>query len=113
MLTDLQQLQSSDEDVQAIDLGITVESFTRDSDELVEKSYTFSYADEWDKWVFTEFREKRTPTGGKVSDRNWRKSQHIVWNDVEEARHIEVPPEVSEKLADATGADSITIQTPS
>jgi hypothetical protein len=109
MLTDLDNLQESDENVQAIELSFDIETRSDDSGECIERRYTFSYAEEWDKWVFTEFKEKRTPDEGRIADRNWRKSRHVMWHDGE-APNVDVPPEVSQKLKDATGAEKVTIQ---
>lgn len=110
MLTDLEKLQSSEERVTCTSLSLTIETRCDERDELVEKEYSFSYAPEWDKWTFTEYVEKRTPDV-TVGDRDWRMAQHILWDDAE-APTIDVPPEVSKQLADATGAESVTIQVP-
>jgi len=110
MLTDLERLQSSDESVQAVDMSFDIESISDDGEELIERVYTFSHAPEWDKWMFTEFCEKRTPIAERVTERNWRKSRHVVWNDVGETRTIDVPTEVSQKLQEITGAEEVTIQ---
>lgn len=111
MLSDLTDIQSSDESVQSVELSFDIETRSEEADELIQKVYTFSYAEEWDKWTFVEYCEKRTPDTTKVSDRNWRKARHIYWDDTD-TRDIEVPPEVAKSLADATGSDSVTIQTP-
>ena len=112
MLSDLQGLQESDENVWTTAMSVEIETRSEDGDELVHKEYTFSYAKEWDKWTFQEYREKRTPDTTKMTDRNWRKARHIMWNDVNETPTIDVPPEVAQSLAEATGAESITIQVP-
>lgn len=110
MLTDLEELQSSEERVNCTSLSLTVETRCDERDELVEKEYSFSYAPEWDKWTFTEYVEKRTPDVN-IGERNWRMAQHILWDDAETPT-IDVPPEVSQQLAEATGAESVTIQVP-
>lgn len=112
MLSDLSGLQESDESVQHVDLSFDVETRCEDSGEIVRKQYTFSYAEEWDKWVFTEYHEQRTPDTRRVSDRDWRRARHVMWSDINESRSISVPPEVADALSEATGADSITIQEP-
>jgi hypothetical protein len=112
MLTDLESLQSSDESVECTTVSFDIETRSDDGDEIIERVYTFSHAPEWDKWVFTEFCEKRTPIAERVSERNWRKSRHVLWSDPNETRTIEVPPEVSKRLAEVTGATSVTIQVP-
>lgn len=111
MLTELEELQESKENVWETNIRIEVETRIDDENEIVQKSYTFCYSPEWDKWSFTEYIEKRTPDTTRMGDRNWRKAQHIFWNDAESAT-IDVPPEVSKSLAEATGAESVTIQVP-
>lgn len=113
MLTELEDMQSSDENVTNIEMSFDVMSRTSDGSEIVEKVYTFSWAKEWDKWTFTEYHEKRSRDTAKVSDRDWRKSRHIMWNDINETPTIDVPPEISDALAEATGAETINIQIPS
>lgn len=93
-------------------MSFDVETRSEEDGELVHKEYTFSYAREWDKWTFHEYREKRTDDTGRIGDRNWRESRHILWQDTSEAHTIDVPPEVSKALAKATGAESVTIQVP-
>lgn len=111
MLTELEQMQSSEENLWGVSLTFDVETRASDDDELVHKKYTFNYADQFDKWTFSEYLEKRTPDTDAMGDRNWRKSQHIFWQDGEAAT-INVPPEVSQSLAEATGSESVTIQAP-
>jgi len=112
MLSELSDLQESDESVWGIGMSFDVETRSTDGNEIVHKEYTFSYASEWDKWTFVEYREKRTQDTTRIGDRNWRESRHLMWQDVNETHTIDVPPEVSEALADATGSDSVTIQVP-
>lgn len=112
MLTELEGLQSSDESVTATTLSLEFETRSNEDDEIVHKEYRFSYADEWDKWMFHEYTEKRTPDTAKIEKRNWRQTRHIIWTETREVPEIDVPPEVSQKLAEATGAESVTIQVP-
>ena len=111
MLSELEELQQSDESVWSQSMTIEIETRSKSGNELVHKEYTFSYADQFDKWMFSEYVEKRTRDTTSVTDRNWRKSRHLFWQDGE-ASTIDVPPEVSQALADATGSESVTIQTP-
>lgn len=113
MLNELESMQESDESVWAVEMSFDVESRTEDSGELVHKIYTFSWVKEWEKWTFVEYLEKRTKDTKRVSERDWRKARHIMWHEVDETPTIDVPPEISEALADATGADSVVIQPPS
>jgi hypothetical protein len=112
MIGELEELQESDEDVWQVGLSFDVETRCEESGEVVHKQYTFNYVKEWDKWVFQEYEEKRTPANERVAERDWRKARHVFWNDIGEQRSIDVPPEVSEELARATGSESVTIQVP-
>lgn len=112
MLTELESIQESDERVSAVDLSFDIESRSEDGSEIVQKVYTFSWVKEFEKWMFSEYVEKRSPDASRASDRNWRKSRHIMWHDVNETPSIDVPPEVSNALEKATGADQIEIQGP-
>lgn len=112
MLEELSDLQQSEENLWRTNLSIDIETRDEDNGEIVHKEYTFSYTDEWDKWTFQEYREKRTPDTAKMGDRDWRKSRHIYWDDLSETPTIDVPPEVSKALAKATGSESVTIQVP-
>lgn len=112
MLNELSGLQSSDETVWHIDMCFSIETRCESNGELIHKEYKFSYAREWDKWTFQEYREERTPDTTRMTDRNWSQSRHIMWNDVNETPTIDVPPEVADALAEATGAESVTIQVP-
>lgn len=113
MLSELGNLQESDESVYTTGLTIDIETRSEDSDELIHSEYSFAFAQEWNKWTFVEYTEKRTPDTEDIGDRNWRDARHIFWQDVSETRQIDVPPEVATALAEATGADSVTIQVPS
>lgn len=112
MLNDLSELQSSDETVWHIDMSFDIETRSKEGSELVHKTYTFGYAAEWDKWTFQEYHEERARDTREMANRDWTRSRHIVWSDVDETRTINVPPEVADALAEATGAESITIQVP-
>lgn len=111
MLNELESLQESDETLSCIEMSFDIETRSEDGEEIVHREYFFSYAKEWDKWTFTEFVEKRTSNTDRISERNWRKSRHIYWED-DEAPSVDVPPEVSEALEEATGAETVTIQGP-
>lgn len=112
MLEEIQDLQDSDESVSATEISITVETRSEEQSEIVRKEYTFSWAKEWDKWTFIEYNELRTSADERVIERNWRQAQHIMWTEPTDTATIDVPPEVAEELARATGADSVTIQSP-
>jgi hypothetical protein len=112
MLNELTDLQESEEEIHQVRLSIDVETRSTDGDELVEKEYTFTYAPSLETWMFFEYTEKRTPDVDYISGRNWRQSRHIFWEDPADTSTIDVPPEVSEKLAEATGCESVTIQLP-
>lgn len=113
MLSDLNQIQDeSSESIQHIDMSFDIETRDKENDEIVQRIYTFSYAKQWDTWTFQEYVERRTPDTDRVGDRDWRKSKELFWHDINETPEIDVPPEVSKKLAMATGSESVTIQTP-
>lgn len=111
MLNELDGLQKSDESVSAISVSFDVETRSKQSGEVVHGEYSFSYVPECDKWTFTEYTEKRASDSESVRDRDWKQSRHIMWHD-RETPTIEVPPEVANKLQEATGADSIVMQIP-
>lgn len=111
MLSDLSDLQSSDEDVWHVNMSFDIETRSAESNELVHKTYTFSYQDFFDKWSFREYYEKRTDDTTLTSDRNWKRSRHIIWSDTD-VPTIDVPPEVADALAKATGSESVTIEVP-
>lgn len=112
MLTELEQLQESDESVSNVKLSFDIETRSEEGGELVHKEYVFSYADGFGKWMFHKYHEKRTPDTAKMEDRDWHQSRNIVWTETDEVPTIDVPPEVSQSLAEATGAESVTIQMP-
>lgn len=113
MLSELGGMQESDENVWSVSMSFDIETRSEDGDKLVHRTYTFAYAKEWDKWTFQEFTEKRAKDTTRVSNRNWQDSRHIMWHDVNETPTVEVPPEVANKLQEATGAESIVMQLPS
>lgn len=113
MLSDLNEIQdSSNEVVQRVNVEFSIQTRDQSQEEIVEKVYTFSFAQEWDIWTFSEYLERRTEDTVKISDRDWRQAQHIFWDEVNKTPHIDVPPEVADKLAEVTGAGSVTIQVP-
>lgn len=107
MLDELSKLQTSDERYMMTNMSFTV--ITRsNSDELVEKKYTFSWAPEWDEWRFHEYEERRTDDTNRIGDRNWRTAKHVWWNDMESIDE-DVPQEVSEKIAERLNVDEVNI----
>jgi hypothetical protein len=112
MLTELGDIQSSDESVEAVELSFDIETRIEEGGERVARTYTFDYAKEWDKWTFVEFYEERAKDDALPSERVWRQTQHIMWYDVDETPDITVPPEVTDALQKATGAKEIIIQRP-
>lgn len=112
MLNELTGLQESEESVNQVRLSIDIDTRSTDGKELVEKEYTFTYSKHLETWMFFEYTEKRTPDNDHVTGRDWRQAQHIFWQDPADPATIDVPPEVSEKLAEATGCESVTIQVP-
>lgn len=112
MLNDLTDLQESEEQIWELTIDFDVRTRSEEQNELIERVYTFSYAKEWDKWMFREFEEERTPDNDGVSDREWARSRHVSSQDLSKLDTIDIPPEVSESLAEATGAEEIVLQVP-
>lgn len=108
MLSELGKLQESSESVWYSNLSISIETRSEESDELVHKEYTFSYAEEWDKWTFREYEEKRTPDVD-IGDRDWRRTRNVYWSDAD-APDVDVPPEVSRQLEELLDADEVVLQ---
>lgn len=111
MLTELADIQSSGESVESIELSFDIETRTETENERVARTYRFDYAKEWDKWIFVEFYEERANDEALPSERVWRQTQHIMWYD-DETPDITVPPEVTDALQKATGAEEIILQEP-
>jgi hypothetical protein len=112
MLSELTELQESEEDVWGKPtVSFTIETRTEDGTELVQREYTFSHAPEWEKWTFQEFEEKRTEDTSLITERNWRRSRHIIWSEPE-APTVDVPPEVEKELQELLGLEEMTIQKP-
>ena len=112
MLSELGELQESEENVWGQPtVSFSIQTRSEEGTELIEREYTFSRAPEWDKWTFMEFEEKRTEDTGMITDRNWRRSRHIMWNDTE-APTVDVPPEVEKELQELHGLEEMTIQKP-
>lgn len=113
MLDELAQAgQPESETATNIDLSFAVTTRDSDTEDIVERVYTFAYAKEWDKWMFHEYVERRSQDTERMSDRNWQQTEHIFWNDMDDTREIDIPSTVTQKLADATGAESVTLQSP-
>lgn len=112
MLRDLGELQESNEELWGCaEVSFTIDTRIEDG-EIIEREYTFSHAPEWDKWVFTEFEEKRAENTSRVTDRTWRRTRHVISHDLE-ALTIDVPPEVEQELEELLGLEDMTIQVPS
>lgn len=112
MLNELNELQESDERVWGTPaLSFEFETRSEDGNELIHRTYTFSYAKEWDKWTFSEFEEERTENTSRITARNWRRTRHIYWSDTE-APTVDVPPEVTSELKEVLGHDNVVLQAP-
>lgn len=110
MLRNLGELQESSEDVwSCAEVSFTIDTRSEDGDEIVEREYTFSRAPEWEKWTFTEFEERRAEDTARVTDRTWRPSRHVMWQN-SESPSIDVPPEVEEKLEELLDLEEMVIQ---
>lgn len=112
MLSELSDLQESSEEVYgAVEVSFTIDTRSEDGDELIHREYTFSHADEWNKWSFQEFEERRTENVDDITSRNWRRVRHVLWSD-SEAVDVDVPPEVSSKLEELLDLEELVIQSP-
>lgn len=113
MLSELEDLQKSDEVVYGEPtVSFTIRTRSESGSILTERVYSFSYSKGWDEWMFHEFEEKQTEDSGSISDRNWRRTRHILWDEMNDTPEIDVPPEVGQKLKEAIGAESVSIQIP-
>lgn len=109
MLQKLSGLQSSDESHEVTEMSFSVETRDASTDELVKRTYTFSWGKEFEEWYLSEYKEERTPELVDVSERTWQKSRHVFWHEDEEI-DVEVPQVVSDELARRMDADSVTIR---
>lgn len=109
MLRELSELQESDEGVWGTtDLSFSIRTRIGD-DEIVERTYVFNHAKEWDKWTLTEFEERRSPGGTEA----WQTTQSASWHEPNEMpENIVIPPEVQEELAERLGVDKLVLQHP-
>lgn len=112
MLTELSDLQESDEQIWgASKVSFTIETRSEEDRQIIQREYTFSHTPAWDKWMFQEFDEKKTSDTNRVSDRNWRRSRHMFW-DESQSPTVSVPQEVQEQLEELLDVDELTLQTP-
>lgn len=110
MLSELSGLQESSEDVWGCaEVSFTINTREEDEDEIIEREYTFSHAPEWDKWTFVEFEERRANDAKYLTNRTWRRTKHVMWDDAESPT-VSVPPEVQEKLEEMLGLEQMVIQ---
>lgn len=109
MLNELDDLQSSNESMWgAPRVSFTIETREPVGGELVQREYTFSHAKEWDKWTFFEYEERRTDDTKRLTDRNWRRSRKIHWQDAE--AFPEIPEEVEDELKELLEVEELNIQ---
>jgi hypothetical protein len=112
MLSELTDLQDSEEYVWGTpSMSFTIRTREDGSDAVIQREYTFSYAEEWEKWTFTEFEEKRGEKTQINGGRHWRRTEHKTSSE-EPIPDIDVPPEVGRKLNEAIGSEEVTIQMP-
>lgn len=112
MLNELTELQQSDEIIWGMSrVSFEIQTRLEESNEIIERSYTFSYAPEWDKWSFVEFEERKAEDVKLMSNREWRTTRRAVTTD-SGPLDIDVPPEVSEQLEELLDLESVVLQTP-
>jgi hypothetical protein len=109
VLSELDSLDESDEAVWGEpDLSVTIRSRLDQDDEIIEREYTFTHASEWEKWMLSEFEERRTnETTGSMA-RNFERSRHLTWDDAE-ASTVDVPDAVTEQLSELLETDEIQL----
>ena len=114
MLQELTDLQESDERVWGTpNLSFTIRSRVSEGDEIVERTYTFSHAKEWDKWTFDSFKERRTEDTERIQSRAWHVTRNVNWEDPGDIpEDIAVPAEVQDELEGCLDAESISFQHP-
>ena len=112
MLSELDGMQESAEQIWQMEMEFTVKTRVSGADEFVQRTYTFGYAEEWDKWTLIEYAEERANDVANIGDRDWRETERLLWNESETAE-VTIPPEVADRLKEVTGSDSVTIQSPS
>lgn len=111
VLTELEDLQESDERVWGVaDVSFSIRTRSEDGNETVKRTYTFSHAPEWEKWMFTEYEEKRAPST-EFDEVNWRREKHLTWDETD-SRKIDVPKEVTDELSNLLDLDEMIIQRP-
>lgn len=111
MLTELDELQKTDERVWGVaDVSFSIRTRSEDGQEAVKRTYTFSHAPEWEKWMFTDYEEMRAPST-EFSEANWRREKSLTW-DEEESRTVDIPKEVNDKLSELLGLEEMIIQRP-
>jgi hypothetical protein len=98
MLTDLNEQQSSDEQVWVTKLSFDVETRDTEQGETVHRTYTYTYGEEFDEWHLYHYQEKRCDESTPVGKRDWRIERDVFW-DSAEAADIDIPSEVSRKLS--------------
>lgn len=112
MLSELAELAESDEQLFGKpELSFSFRTRTEDSDELVERDYTFIHNPEWGEWTFCEYEERRCEASAAIVERNWRREKYLRW-DEPEALDLRVPPEVTEKLSELLEGEEIELSMP-
>lgn len=109
-LTDLAEEQESSEDVFG-DATMELSFDTRSGDEetIVEKTYTFTHAPEWDKWLFSAYCERRCSTDDPMYNRHWTVVEDVTWDDPEAAT-VDIPQSVIDELDETLSIDVMRMQ---
>lgn len=113
MLGELNKMQPDDRTIMDTTLSIEITTQSDDSERLLKESYTFGFVPEHDKWIIEEYVEQRSQDTDQVRDRQWSQTDHILWYDDDFEDRLTVPTTVADRLAEAVGVDSVTIQVPS
>lgn len=98
MLRELNQNQSSDEQLWVTKLEFDVETRDSENGETVHRTYTYSYSEEFEEWHLYRYRERRCSDSVPVGKRDWSVERDVFW-DSPEAVDVDVPTEVSDQLS--------------
>lgn len=110
MLDELSKLQEdTDERCWLTSLSFSVETRENNGEDLVHRTYTFTWGQEFDEWHFSEYEEKRCDADDIVGERDWNESRHVWWHEVGEPIDKEVPQTVSNKLAERLDVDEVNL----
>lgn len=114
MLTELSDIQESDEDIWGSPT-ISISMRTREyaGEHIIERTYTFGRSQLEDKWALQEFEERKS-TANKISSKgDWETVNRAMWHEQHKMPdNIDIPPEVQQELMEILDLDEITLEHP-